>query len=48
MYDGNQVLRFGESSKTKELYGSLAQSVEHLTFNQVVGGSIPPWHTNNE
>ncbi len=24
-------------------YGPLAQSVEHLTFNQVVGGSIPPW-----
>ena len=24
------------------LYGALAQSVEHLTFNQVVGGSNPP------
>ncbi len=23
------------------IYGTLAQSVEHLTFNQVVGGSIP-------
>ena len=23
-------------------YGTLAQLVEHLTFNQVVGGSIPP------
>ena len=23
-------------------YGILAQSVEHLTFNQVVGGSNPP------
>ena len=23
-------------------FGSLAQSVEHLTFNQVVGGSNPP------
>ena len=23
-------------------YGALAQSVEHLTFNQVVGGSNPP------
>ena len=23
---------------------TLAQSVEHLTFNQVVGGSIPPCH----
>ena len=26
-------------------YGPLAQSVEHLTFNQVVGGSNPPWLT---
>ena len=26
-------------------YGILAQLVEHLTFNQVVGGSIPPWLT---
>ena len=25
-----------------ERYGTLAQSVEHLTFNQVVGGSNPP------
>ena len=25
------------------LCGSLAQSVEHLTFNQVVPGSIPGW-----
>ena len=24
------------------IHGILAQSVEHLTFNQVVGGSIPP------
>ena len=24
-------------------YGPLAQSVEHLTFNQVVAGSIPTW-----
>ena len=24
------------------MFGRLAQSVEHLTFNQVVGGSIPP------
>ena len=24
------------------LYGVLAQLVEHLTFNQVVGGSTPP------
>ncbi len=23
------------------IYGTLAQSVEHLTFNQVVWGSIP-------
>ena len=27
------------------LNGILAQLVEHLTFNQVVGGSIPPWLT---
>ncbi len=26
-----------------DLYGSLAQSVEHLTFNQVVPGSNPGW-----
>ena len=26
-------------------YGPLAQSVEHLTVNQVVGGSNPPWLT---
>jgi hypothetical protein len=25
--------------------GPLAQSVEHLTFNQGVGGSSPPWLT---
>ena len=25
-------------------YGILAQSVEHLTFNQGVGGSNPFWH----
>ena len=25
------------------MYGILAQLVEHLTFNQVVGGSIPPY-----
>ena len=24
------------------MYGILAQLVEHLTFNQVVGGSTPP------
>ena len=28
--------------KVKTSYGTLAQSVEHLTFNQVVGGSNPP------
>ena len=28
--------------KAAILYGTLAQSVEHLTFNQVVGGSNPP------
>ena len=29
-------------------YGALAQSVEHLTFNQVVGGSNPPCFTFEE
>ena len=28
--------------KVALIYETLAQSVEHLTFNQVVGGSIPP------
>ena len=30
----NKILKTG--------FGALAQSVEHLTFNQVVGGSNPP------
>ena len=30
------------------LYGILAQSVEHLTFNQGVGGSNPPCLMNSE
>ena len=29
----------------KQLLGSLAQVVEHLTFNQVVRGSNPRWLT---
>ena len=29
------------------MYGILAQSVEHLTFNQVVRGSSPRWLTKN-
>ena len=29
-------------------YGALAQSVEHLTFNQVVGGSNPPCFTRKK
>ena len=29
------------------IHVTLAQSVEHLTFNQVVGGSIPPCHTES-
>ena len=28
----------------KEKYTPLVQLVEHLTFNQVVVGSIPAWH----
>ena len=30
------------SIPTSPVYGTLAQMVEHLTFNQVVGGSSPP------
>ena len=33
-----------ESSKRTKL-GSLAQSVEHMTFNHGVPGSIPGWAT---
>ena len=31
--------------RPESIYGALAQSVEHLTFNQVVGGSNPPCFT---
>ena len=33
-----------ESSKRTK-FGSLAQSVEHMTFNHGVPGSIPGWAT---
>ena len=33
-------------NKRKPKSGSLAQVVEHLTFNQVVRGSSPRWLTN--
>ena len=33
---------FRRESTLHNLYGILAQVVEHLTFNQVVGGSNPP------
>ena len=33
---------FVGSNPTSPVYGILAQLVEHLTFNQVVGGSNPP------
>ena len=33
---------FAGSNPASPVYGALAQSVEHLTFNQVVGGSNPP------
>lgn len=36
---------FAGSNPASPAYGPLAQSVEHLTFNQVVGGSNPPWFT---
>ena len=32
---------FTSSNLVSPVYGTLAQSVEHLTFNQVVAGSIP-------
>ena len=34
-----------ESKWLPGLYGSLAQSVEHMTFNHGVRGSIPRWAT---
>ena len=34
------------ANKRKSKSGSLAQVVEHLTFNQVVRGSSPRWLTN--
>ena len=36
---------FAGSNPASPACGPLAQSVEHLTFNQVVGGSNPPWFT---
>ena len=33
---------FSSSNLLSPAYGILAQVVEHLTFNQVVGGSNPP------
>ena len=36
------VLGISYCHKLNMGYGALAQSVEHLTFNQVVGGSNPP------
>ena len=36
------VLGISYCHKLNIMYGALAQSVEHLTFNQVVGGSNPP------
>ena len=40
-YAADEVI---ESSKLTKL-GSLAQSVEHMTFNHGVPGSIPGWAT---
>ena len=31
------------NTTTATKYSPVAQLVEHLTVNQVVGGSIPPW-----
>ena len=36
-----RALRYHAASVPLEQHGPLAQSVEHLTFNQVVAGSIP-------
>ncbi len=36
-----QLAQFGATPLKKEKYGVLAQTVEHLTFNQVVRGSNP-------
>ncbi len=45
----SRVLLIGEpqSDKTLSVNGILAQLVEHLTFNQVVGGSNPPCLSRN-
>ena len=40
-------IRWFESSQPSLLYGALAQSVEHLTFNQVVRGSNPRCFINS-
>lgn len=42
--DFDSVMRRFESCHPSQ-YGPLAQSVEHLTFNQGVEGSIPSWLT---
>lgn len=42
-FAGKRVDRENECCyNDKAIYEPLAQSVEHLTFNQVVGGSNPP------
>ena len=44
--DFDSCIRWFESSQPSQklnLYGPLAQAVEHLTFNQVVRGSSPRW-----
>ena len=51
--DFDSCIRWFESSQPSQgqqmnnsyNYGPLAQMVEHLTFNQVVWGSIPQWLT---
>ena len=39
--DFDSCIRWFESNQPSNYYGALAQSVEHLTFNQVVRGSNP-------
>ena len=36
---------FYYNSKCNVTFAGVAQLAEHLTFNQVVGGSNPPWLT---
>ena len=45
--DFDSLMRWFEPSRPSQIHDSLAQSVEHLTFNQGVPGSNPGWITSN-